>query len=44
MNILLQTPPQPLQPVTQPVVQIPIQPKVTKTLVKNVIQVKSDSK
>jgi len=44
MNILLQTPP------TQPVVQIPvqpqqlIQPKVTKILTKNVIQVKPENK
>jgi hypothetical protein len=51
MNILLQTPQQPLQtPPTQPVVQIPvqpqqlIQPKITKTLTKNVIQVKPENK
>ena len=50
MNILLQTPSQPLQPVTQPVVQVPlqsqqpIQPKITKTLTKNVIQVKPENK
>jgi hypothetical protein len=52
MNILLQTPPtQPVvQPIVQPVIQIPvqpqqlIQPKITKTLVKSVIQVKPDNK
>jgi hypothetical protein len=51
MNILLQTPSQPLQtPLTQPVVQIPVQqqqhvqPKVTKILTKNVIQVKPENK
>jgi hypothetical protein len=48
MNILLQTPLQ--TPPTQPVVQIPvqpqqlIQPKITKTLTKNVIQVKPENK
>jgi hypothetical protein len=55
MNISLQTPtPQPVaQPIVQPVIktpvqqpiqQIPQQPKITKTLVKNVIQVKPDNK
>jgi hypothetical protein len=58
MNILLQTPPQPVvqpvvkqptQPSIQPVMQTPIQsqqlvqPKITKTLTKNVIQVKPEN-
>jgi hypothetical protein len=48
INVSLQTPYP--QPVTQPIVQIPVQsqqlvqPKITKTLTKNVIQVKPDNK
>jgi len=48
MNILLQTPPHSVaQHIAQPIVQIPDQPqqpKINKTLTKNVIQVKPENK